>query len=56
MMENYKFYYLRNFHHFCLMSTPDTILVLCCKACKARYSLFEYHKTTNYNTYSKVES
>ena len=56
MMESYKFHYLRNFHHFHLMSTPHMILVLCLKVCKTRYSLFEYRKTANYNTYSKVES
>ena len=28
MMESYKFHYLRNFHHFCLLSRTKMILLL----------------------------
>ena len=38
IMESYKFHYLRNFHHFRLMSKPGTILVLCCKVCTGQES------------------
>ena len=38
IMESYKFHYLRKFHHFRLVSKPDTILVLCCKVCRGQGS------------------
>ena len=34
----YKFHYLCNFHHVRLLSKPDTILLLCCKACTGQGS------------------
>ena len=58
-MESYKFHYLHNFHHFRLMSKPETILVLCCKVCTGQASnIIDYanYPYKNVQIKAKIES